>query len=59
MSFSASSTCEDVLEGKRLDGRYAVITGGSAGLGNLTVDGRQRRVCARDCDQVLRAGGWH
>lgn len=33
MSFSATSTCDDVLEGKRLTGRYAVVTGGSAGLG--------------------------
>lgn len=53
MSFSASSTCDEVLAGKRLEGRYAVITGGSAGLGvetakSLCKAGATVTIMARD-----------
>ncbi len=57
MSFSASSTCDEVLAGKRLNGRYAVITGGSAGLGietakSLCKAGARVTIMARDAGKA-------
>ncbi|OAR23715.1 oxidoreductase [Streptomyces sp. ERV7] len=57
--FSAATTCEDIVAGRDLSGRTAVVTGGYSGLGlettrALTAAGARVIVPARRCD-VARA----
>ena len=58
--FSASSTTDDVIAGIRLDGKTAVVTGGSAGLGietgrTLAAAGAQVVMVGRDAAKLEAA----